>query len=674
MRYVFSTLLLVLLMLGTEGSSAYAQAAAAPPPEKLSELIKLLDDPAIRSWIANQQKAEVQSPTVETQDVEAWEARARSRFAALVAAVPAVPSEIAAASARVRAEASGSGFAPTFILLAAILAAGLAIEWIFKRFSGHARFGSEILNKLLLEAGPTLVFILTASIIFLAVPWPPLVRPVVLFSLLAVFAFRIILGVARLALAAGAASQIIYRRLMLFTGVLLFGMVLAALGMKLGVNPDARIVISLVISVVLLAIAVATVWRVRGFEGDEQPKLLTRVFRTLALVALWLLWVFNFEGLFWLGIFAAILPRILPAVDSMTRAFVETRWQDEKVNSPRVVLISRGARAIVIGAAVAWLAFIWHYDPNNLVQRNPMVDTIVGGLFKSVVILLLADLCWELAKSFIDRKLNSVANQESLTAVEIARGSRLRTLLPIFRNALAALVLVTAALMVLSEMGVAIGPLIAGAGVFGVAIGFGSQTLVKDIVSGVFYLMDDAFRVGEYIQSGSYKGTVESFSLRSIRLRHHRGPVFTVPFGELGAVQNMSRDWVIDKFRLRVKFDTDIEKARKLTKKLGAELLQDPELGPMLIEPLKMKGVEQISDFGIEISFSFTAKPGTQTMVRRRAYAMIRRSFAENGLEFAQPTVQVGGDEKADSTAAAAALRNHQMATEAAQAAAAEGS
>jgi hypothetical protein len=82
--------------------------------------------------------------------------------------------------------------------------------------------------------------------------------------------------------------------------------------------------------------------------------------------------------------------------------------------------------------------------------------------------------------------------------------------------------------------------------VVGVAVGFGAQTVVKDVISGMFYVLDDAFRVGEYIQSGNYKGTVESFSLRSVKLRHQNGPIYTVPFGELGAVQNMSRDWVIE--------------------------------------------------------------------------------------------------------------------------------
>ncbi len=85
--------------------------------------------------------------------------------------------------------------------------------------------------------------------------------------------------------------------------------------------------------------------------------------------------------------------------------------------------------------------------------------------------------------------------------------------------------------MALSAVGIEIGPLIAGAGVVGVAVGFGAQTIVRDVISGIFYLVDDAFRVGDYIQSGSYKGTVESFSLRSVKLRHHRGPVHTVPFG-----------------------------------------------------------------------------------------------------------------------------------------------
>ena len=103
------------------------------------------------------------------------------------------------------------------------------------------------------------------------------------------------------------------------------------------------------------------------------------------------------------------------------------------------------------------------------------------------------------------------------------RRARIRTLLPIARNVLLVVLAVMAVLMALSALGIEVGPLIAGAGVVGVAIGFGSQTLVKDIISGIFFLLDDAFRVGEYIESGSYQRHGGSFSLRSIKLRHHRG-------------------------------------------------------------------------------------------------------------------------------------------------------
>jgi small-conductance mechanosensitive channel len=243
-----------------------------------------------------------------------------------------------------------------------------------------------------------------------------------------------------------------------------------------------------------------------------------------------------------------------------------------------------------------------------------------------------------------------------LPPAEAARRARLHTLLPIFRNVLAVMVAVMAGLIVLAQLGVEIGPLLAGAGIFGVALGFGSQTLVKDVISGIFYMLDDAFRVGEYIQAKSYMGTVEGFSLRSVRLRHHRGPVFTVPFGELGAVENMSRDWVIDKFRISVGYDTDIDKARKIAKSIGAELLTDSELGPLFIQPLKMKGVEEFGDYGIVLSFAMTTVPGRQTFIRRKAYAMIRDAFQQNGIEFAQPSVQVGGDERS-AVAAATAVR-----------------
>jgi small-conductance mechanosensitive channel len=216
-------------------------------------------------------------------------------------------------------------------------------------------------------------------------------------------------------------------------------------------------------------------------------------------------------------------------------------------------------------------------------------------------------------------------------------------LLPIVRSTFAATLIVTAVLMVLSALGVKVAPLLAGAGVVGVAIGFGSQTLVRDLLSKFFYLLDDAFRIGEYIQSGNYKGTVEHLGVRSVRLRHHRGPLYTIPYGQLGAVQNASRDWVIDKMTLGLVYGTDLDKVKKVLKQIGKELSANPEFAPDILEPLKMQGVDQFGDFAIQVRLKMKTLPNKQFSIRRRAYAMIQKAFAENGIQFAFPTVQVAG-------------------------------
>jgi small-conductance mechanosensitive channel len=271
--------------------------------------------------------------------------------------------------------------------------------------------------------------------------------------------------------------------------------------------------------------------------------------------------------------------------------------------------------------------------------------------------LLVAYVGWEIAKTAIDRRLALEAGPTAPSEVGGegggAGGSRLKTLLPLFRKFLMITLAVMVIMLVLSALGVDIGPLLAGAGVVGLAIGFGAQTLVKDIISGMFFLLDDAFRVGEYIESGSIRGTVEHISIRSLRLRHHRGALHTIPFGTLDQITNYSRDWVIDKVTVSVTYDTDLDKVKKIIKQIGKELQADPELTPHIIETLKMQGVEQFGEFAIQIRLKMMTKPGEQFVIRRRAYAMIKKAFAENGIEIALPTVQVaGGNERSTAVAA----------------------
>ena len=212
------------------------------------------------------------------------------------------------------------------------------------------------------------------------------------------------------------------------------------------------------------------------------------------------------------------------------------------------------------------------------------------------------------------------------------------------------IVIVTIFLIILLELGINVGPLFAGAGVVGVAVGFGSQSLVRDIFSGAFFLFDDAFRKGEYVDVGGVKGTVENISVRSFQLRHHLGALHTMPFGEIQVMTNYSRDWVIMKLPLRVTYDTDVEKVRKLIKNLGVRLLDDPVIGNNFIQPLKSQGVITMEDSAMIIRVKFMTMPGDQWLVRKKVYEEIRELFEREGIKFAhrEVTVRLADGKSAD--------------------------
>jgi len=223
-----------------------------------------------------------------------------------------------------------------------------------------------------------------------------------------------------------------------------------------------------------------------------------------------------------------------------------------------------------------------------------------------------------------------------------AGGSRVATLLLLLRKFLLAVLIVMATMIMLSSIGVNIGPLIAGAGVIGLAIGFGAQTLVKDIIAGLFFLLDDAFRVGDYIQTAGTKGMVDHISLRSLRLRHPRGMVNTIPFGDIGIVTNMSRDYIITKLDFRVRYDTDIEKVRKIIKKKVYEpIMQNEELGSKLLDKIKSQGVRQMDDSAMIMRVKYKTAPGQQFVIRKEVYRLMQEAFAEEGIEFAHRNVTV---------------------------------
>ena len=275
------------------------------------------------------------------------------------------------------------------------------------------------------------------------------------------------------------------------------------------------------------------------------------------------------------------------------------------------------------------------------------VDLAFGRIFTShalsiVVTLLLGFIVWEFTKARIDSRL-----RQEMPAADTEGegggpgGTRTGTLLLLLRKFILTVLFVLVSLIVLSSIGVNIGPLIAGAGVFGLAIGFGSQALVRDIIAGVFFMIDDSFRLGDYVESTGVKGTVEQITLRSIKLRHPRGMVYTVPFGNLKSITNFSRDYSITKLDIRVGFDTDLEKVRKLIKKINKTLRKNEEINRVMLDDLKSMGIKEFDDSAMIVRVKFKTLAGEQFLLKKEVYRMIREEFQAAGIDFASRNVTV---------------------------------
>ncbi|WP_341486831.1 mechanosensitive ion channel family protein [Pararhizobium sp. A13] len=611
----------------------------------------------------------------------------RLRLLTLVNAVPTLPGQIQTA---IRVFQTDDRIEPVGLILAvALFIAGGFVTQRLAWWSGRGLLHfvmtapvDTVRQRIKLHAGRLSmgVLALTGYLVgslgaFILFPWPAVFRDVALILLSAALMVRLAVLVGRIVIAPGARLPHM-RLLTLVTSLAWFWYywlvgIVAVLAVGWAAIEVMRtidappILIDLFIAAWLgvVSFALITMIWLRQFRSDGSPmNRLVGVGLTASILLSWLLWVSGLRSAFWTVIIITLLPLTVSVAHDIIRRIIQS---DEKqaTEDPAIVgwsvVIMQTLRNGLIVVAALLIANSWDVNLSDLAAGETLITRLIRSGIRIVIVLLVTDVIWKLASTLIDSQMAAASRGEQgghQDGSDARRRQRLNTLLPILRNVLFMVIGAVGFLMILDAVGVQIGPLLAGAGVVGIAVGFGAQTLVKDIISGVFYLFDDAFRIGEYIQSAKYKGTVEGFSLRSIRLRHHRGPVTIVPFGELGAVQNLSRDWVIDIIALTLDYDSDLEVVRKTIKRIGAELLEDPELGPSIIEPLKMQGIEQMADYGVQIRLKFMTKPGEQFGVRRKALAMLKKTFAEKGIQFATPTVHVSSG-TADAAASAAAAQ-----------------
>ncbi len=346
------------------------------------------------------------------------------------------------------------------------------------------------------------------------------------------------------------------------------------------------------------------------------------------------------------------------AVERGFRVNEETRNRfprlEERVNRYRGI-IETAVRSIIVVVAALMVLDAWGLGPFDwLASESGRV--LVGRLVTVVFVAGCALVAWELLSTLVERYLE----ERDAGGELVARGARVRTFLPLVRNVVRIVLLVLVVLVVLSEIGIDIGPLLAGAGIVGLAVSFGAQSLVKDVITGFFILLEDTISVGDVVDLGGRSGIVESMTIRSVRLRDLGGNVHTVPFGEVAAVLNMTKDFSYALMEVGIAYREDVDEVVEVLREIGDGMQADEEFGPLILEPLQVLGLDSFGASSVNIRIRLKTLPIQQWAVKREFQRRMKRVFDERGIEipFPHQTVYFGVDKSGHAPAARFALES----------------
>jgi moderate conductance mechanosensitive channel len=282
------------------------------------------------------------------------------------------------------------------------------------------------------------------------------------------------------------------------------------------------------------------------------------------------------------------------------------------------------------------------------------VDFVVGAPLRIVVVLVVAMIVNRLIRRAIRRftdtisgaavsagRLHALRDRAPTVLIppdsSVRAASRAQTIGSVLRSLSTAIVYSIAAITVLGELGINLGPLVASAGIAGVAVGFGAQSLVKDFLSGMFMLMEDQYGVGDIIDAGEAKGTVEAVGLRTTRLRDVEGTVWHIPNGQINRIGNKSQEWARALLDVSVSYDTDLRQAEEIIKDVADSMWHDPEWSDRLLEEPEIWGVENLGADGIDIRMGIKTRPAEQFKVMRELRTRLKERFDEEGIQATSP-------------------------------------
>ncbi|MBB2919576.1 mechanosensitive ion channel family protein [Cupriavidus alkaliphilus] len=304
-----------------------------------------------------------------------------------------------------------------------------------------------------------------------------------------------------------------------------------------------------------------------------------------------------------------------------------------------------GRFALALVRVLVWAVFVemvmrvWGSSLVRLAESSAVGRHLTETAFRVTSTVLLAWLVWLLIDTAIMQSLSPAharAAQPSLRA---------RTILPLVRNASFIGLLVLTVIAVLANLGVNVTPLLAGAGVVGLAIGFGAQSLVQDLITGLFIVVEDSIAIGDSIELPDHAGVVEAMTIRTVKLRDGRGALHTLPYSQIKAVKNLSRGYGYAVLSIGISYQSDLDQALELIRTTGAELARDHRYGRKLMSGLEILGLDRFDPSGPVVMAQIKTRPLMQAEITRAFNARLKRNFDASGIRMASPnlTIQVDG-------------------------------
>ena len=711
-RFIRPLLLAALLLLSlSAGAPASAQPAASPvADERIEALIGTLKDEAARQRLirdlellldAQRRSSGAKQDTLGASLLAALSERVNAVTAQMgkaVAFLHALPNLIHEFWALTRTGSLDYGWIEVLAKIAAALAAGLLAELLAARMLRQPRAALEaratgrvwmrllfLLARTLLDLVPILAFAAASYAVLPALRPDAATRLIALAVINANLLVRAALALVRMLLspavpalrllpASDEAANFAYVWVRRLAIVSVYGYFAAEAARVLGLSRDAHAMLLKGLGLFVAAMLVVLILQVRQSVADllrgngtgGHPALrrlrarLADVWHVVAIVyvaAVFAVLLLNVQGGFafllratLLTVLLLVLARIAAAllVRSVNRLFdlsdeIRARYPLLEARANRYVpLLHRLIRGTVALIALLMLLDTWGVQTFDWLA-SPAGRRLTGAVLSIALILGAAVLAWEVLNALIERFLR---RHQALGGP--ANGARTATLLPLLRNVVRIVLLVTTVLVVLGQLDIDTGPLLAGAGVVGLAIGFGAQALVKDVITGVFILVEDTLAVGDIVAIGEHAGTVESMSIRTVRVRDLAGDVHIIPFSDVSTIINRSREFSYAVLDVGIAYRDDVEAVIALLQEEAEALRADPTVGPDIVEPLNVMGLEAFGTSALVVRVRLKTRPGKQFAVKRAYNLRIKRAFDARGIgiPFPHQTIFWAGDKE----------------------------